>query len=285
MNHAAFIHPNRSHPSSISIRPVAIGLLVAGLLCGASLRADTYSPPTNGLVGWWSGNGNATDSSGNGHNGTIQGEGFTPGLYGLAFASDSNKRVFVSDSAGFQITGSLTIAAWVNMSSPSYIILQRGDNRPGLDPFTLGGDGAGRMGIQIDDASDNGIYLSAPMALNQWVQVTGTLDGSTGDLRVYLNGVLSAETTTTIRPFANLDPSQIPGIGIGNNPSSSNFPFVGTIDEVLLYNRALSPTEVAGLVPEPGTLSIALGAGLFLVGKCLKRGMRSAECGTAVLKG
>ena len=257
--------------------PCLAAVVVAGILGGIALpcAAQIYTPPQNGLVGWWSGNGDATDSSGNGHNGTIQGEGFTTGLYGQAFASDSNQRVFIPDSAGFQLTGSLTIAAWINMTSPSYIILQRGDERPGLDPWQLSGNGQGAMGINIEDASDNAAYAYATIPLNQWVQVTGTLDASTGDLRFYIDGVLASELFTSIRPFANLDPTQNPGVGLGNNPQSDiNFPFVGSIDEVLLYNRALSPEEVASLVPEPGTASMLVFGGLLMLGVRQLRGRK-----------
>jgi hypothetical protein len=279
-------------PSQLSIlisnRPALAACIVTGLLSGVSIsaRADVpYAPPTNGLVGWWSGNGNATDSSGNGHDGTVQGEGFTTGLYGLAFASDSNERVFIPDSPAFQLTNSLTIAAWVKMTSPSYAILFRGDSRAGNDPWVLGGNGAGKIGIQIEDTTDTAAYAAADVPLNEWIHVAGTFDGDTGDLRFYINGVLATELFTSIKPFGPLDPNLAPGVAIGNTETSINFPFVGSIDEVLLYDRALSPNEIAGLVPEPGTASIAFGAGLFLIGRRLKRGMRSAECGTAVLKG
>ena len=65
----------------------------------------------------------------------------------------------------------------------------------------------------------------------EWEQVTVTLDGSTGDMRLYFNGNLVAEDFTTLRPFGALDPTMEPGIG---NTPTYDFPLIGSIDEVVL---------------------------------------------------
>lgn len=206
-----------------------------------------YSPPSVGLVAWWRGDGNADDSAGS-HNGTLQGGmGFTTGMFGQAFAGGSNKRVLVPDSPDFELTTSVSIGAWVNIQANGYTVLLRGDDRPGLDPYALSMDGANNMGFQITDATGAAKSIFAPIPFNVWVQVTATLDDSTGDMRLYFNGNLVAEAFTTIRPFGALDPTQNPGIGIGNTPTY-DFPFMGAIDEVVLYQRALSPSEVMSLV-------------------------------------
>lgn len=245
-------------------------LLLAGSVLGliaATPAWAQYSPPSSGLVAWWRGNGDATDSSGNGYNGTmLGGMGFTSGVFGQAFAGNSNQRMFVNDNPAFQLTSSLSIGAWVNISA-GYAVLQRGDSRGGNDPYQLSGDNAGHMVFQIQhDPDTSGKLLSASIPLHQWVQVTATLDGATGDMRLYLNGNLAAEDSTTIRPFAALNSTLSPGIAIGNTASDGDFPLVGGIDEVLLYNRALSPAEVMSLVPEPGSGALyTFGAGLLWV--------------------
>jgi concanavalin A-like lectin/glucanase superfamily protein len=226
-------------------------------LCSLTPPVQAYSPPTAGLVGWWSGNNNALDSSGNGHNGIIQpGISFAPGVFGQAFVTGSG-RVSIPDGPAFELTSSLTIGAWMNMANNSFAVLYRGDDRPGLDPYGLSGNGGGLMGLQIVDATDAGVYLPTAIPLNEWVHVAGTLDGSTGDMKLYLNGVLVAQTTTAIRPFG---PLLGPGVAIGNT-ATHEFPFSGLIDEVVLYNRALSPGEVMSLVPEPGSAAL-LGCGV-----------------------
>jgi Concanavalin A-like lectin/glucanases superfamily len=256
--------PQPASPPRASVRLWHLAVTWVFLATCLPAWAD-YAPPTAGLVAWWRGNGDATDSSGNGYNGTmLGGMGFTSGVFGQAFAGNSNQRMFVNDNPAFQLTSSLSIGAWVNVSA-GYAVLQRGDSRGGNDPYQLSGDNAGHMVFQIQhDPDTSGKLLSASIPLHQWVQVTATLDGATGDMRLYLNGNLAAEDSTTIRPFAALNSTLSPGIAIGNTASDGDFPLVGGIDEVLLYNRALSPAEVMSLVPEPGSaMLLSVFAGLL----------------------
>jgi hypothetical protein len=77
--------------------------------------------------------------------------------------------------------------------------------------------------------------------LDQWIHVAGILDDTTGTMSLYTNGVLAVQVSTSVRPFAELLPDQSPGIGIGNlNDGGNNFPFCGEIDEIALYDRALT---------------------------------------------
>jgi hypothetical protein len=199
------------------------------------------------MVGWWRANGDAKDSSGHGFDGTLQGGmDFTTGISGQAFATGSGRRVYIPDNPAFYLT-SLTMAAWVNPSEFGYTILIRGDDRPGLDPYLIGLF-KNAFGIQIVDSSGTPASLWAPNSLpmNQWTHVAASLDGASGDMRVYQNGVLVAETNTTIRPFGALDPSATPGLALGN-VQSADYPFVGSVEEVLLYSRVLSPDEIQQL--------------------------------------
>ena len=78
--------------------------------------------------------------------------------------------------------------------------------------------------------------------------VAATLDDATSLMSIYINGALSAQTTTDVRPFATLPSSGSPGVGIGNaNGTSTNDPFNGQIDELSVYNRALTAGEILGI--------------------------------------
>jgi hypothetical protein len=68
-----------------------------------------------------------------------------------------------------------------------------------------------------------------------------------------MDGNLVAQKSTTVTPRLQLDPRQLPGIGIGNDPSAYDFPWFGDIEEVVLYSRALSAAEVASLAAGPCT--------------------------------
>jgi hypothetical protein len=90
--------------------------------------------------------------------------------------------------------------------------------------------------------------MFSPISFHQWHQVTATLDGQSHQLSLYIDGALVGQKTTTVVPLLALDPSQVPGIGIGNVQDAFDFPFLGSIDEVLLYDHALTPEERATVV-------------------------------------
>jgi len=211
--------------------------------------AGCVSPPSN-MVAWWPGDDNANDIQG-GHNGTLQGTAtFAPGLVTQAFSfSASNDAVLVPDSPAFAITQDLTLDTWINVVAfPRFMeIVMRGDSRNFLDPYDLAAhDGVVRF--HIEDANGNAVNLEAPITSGHWLHVAGTLENATGTMTLYVNGAVVNQTTTTIRPFGDLDPTQNPGIGIGNLQDASGQGFDGLIDEVEIFNRALSQSEIQSIV-------------------------------------
>jgi len=211
--------------------------------------AGCVSPPSN-MVAWWPGDDNANDIQG-GHNGTLQGTAtFAPGLVTQAFSfSASNDAVLVPDSPAFAITQDLTLDTWINVVAfPRFMeIVMRGDSRNFLDPYYLAAhDGVVRF--HIEDANGNAVNLEAPITSGHWLHVAGTLENATGTMTLYVNGAVVNQTTTTIRPFGDLDPTQNPGIGIGNLQDASGQGFDGLIDEVEIFNRALSQSEIQSIV-------------------------------------
>jgi hypothetical protein len=210
-----------------------------------------YTPPPTGLVGWWRGEDNAYDSAG-GQNGLLIGVKFEAGVVGQAFSFAGNpNRVLIPDSPNFELTNSLSIAAWVYPKANSWHVLER---TCGFAPacklaaYTFGMDNAGKFIFEIsNDISGAKERVSAPIEFSHWTQVTATLDGVQGEMRLYLAGVLVAKKVTSVRPIGALDPALQPGIAIGNTPAGGGYPFIGLVDEVLLYSRSLSPAEVTGL--------------------------------------
>jgi hypothetical protein len=78
--------------------------------------------------------------------------------------------------------------------------------------------------------------------------VAGTLNGATGEQKLYINGVEVASQVTDRRPLAELDPNFGAGIGIGNTNSTYPEYLPGIIDEVRITSGALSPEQ---LLPPP----------------------------------
>ncbi|EEF58209.1 Immunoglobulin I-set domain protein [Pedosphaera parvula Ellin514] len=222
-------------------------------------KSTNASQPANlpGLISRWSGENNALDDVG-GHDGTLQGGvSYTQGKVGDAFLIDGETgKIIVPDSPAFELTDSLTISCWLFINrNNGGVIFFRGDARPGLDPYALGTDGNGSIAFHIGSATDNE-DLFAPITSGEWNFVTAVLDGTTGLMKIYINASLVAQTTTTVRPLGPLDPALTPGIGIGNVADFNLFTFDGAIDEMSLYNRALTQAEIKFLFGANSRLTI-----------------------------
>src|SRR6266566_1442147 len=232
----------------------SLGLLVvAGLTVGQVALAGTvayyrFGDGTNGSTA--TGSNTILDSSGNGLKGTPFGSVVytsnvpvsavpqTGATNSLSLSFDgSTGRIFIPDYPLLAITNSLTLEAFINVPAPIVggccgggQIIFRGDDRVALDPYSLTVIGT-NVAIAVTDASNNSFSLLAPITLNRWHHVAGTLDGNTGDIRLYIDCALVAANNTSIRPFASLTgPNH--GLGIGN-VQSVNYSeyFKGLIDE------------------------------------------------------
>ncbi|MDB5324467.1 MAG: Immunoglobulin I-set domain protein [Phycisphaerales bacterium] len=215
------------------------------------------------------------DSSGNGLSGTpvssptySTNKPTTPFANNLSMSFNGSSWGAIADNAKFELTHSLTVEAFVNPAEVrnqgvGQYILFRGDDRSALDPYTL--QVQVRSGVPVfifavTNATGGTEFVSAPIpAMNQWYEVAGTLDDATGALKIYVNDVLQATTTTTVRPFGTLDSSQSPGLAIGNL-QSGNYgdasKFHGLIDEVRISDQALSSSQLLQTTPEPTVLSL-----------------------------
>jgi sugar lactone lactonase YvrE len=210
----------------------------------------------DGLVSWWTADNTAADLKGL-NNATLNATylsnvTYAAGMVGQAFNfDDPHDRAQVADSDSLKFTGSFSIEGWVlaRAFNPtlSGMILFRGDDRGGLDPYSLSIEPNGTLRFQVTNASNVSASVSTPIPLAQFLHVAATLDDATGTMKLYLNGTLAAQTVTTIRPFRDLDPTSHPGLGIGNLQNVPYEPFNGLIDELSVYNRALTAGEVQGI--------------------------------------
>jgi hypothetical protein len=180
------------------------------------------------------------------------------GKVGQAFSFDGvNDRISVPDDEAFELTRSISVEAWIAPTAypaegTRLLILFRGDNRIGLDPYAFQVWPDGRIGFYVASGTAlTELVSSTSVPLNTFSHVAGTLDDATGEMRVYIDGVLRGSTTTAVRALGDLDSASHPGIGIGNHGSfpntSYNYPFAGRIDELALYNRSLTMTEIQNI--------------------------------------
>ena len=218
------------------------------------------------------------DSSGNGNNGTlVNGPGWTTdtpftyaGNHALSF-DGTNDYVSVPDSASLDVTGAITVEAWLKPNTVS----ASADWRAVVYKLHASGTDKGGYGL-IAETDQSAVYFftesggvafaGADLTLDAWNHVAGTLD-ATGYMALYVNGVLkdSGIVGTAYLPHQTDRP-----LYIGGNPDNDGFApyeFAGNIDEVRILSRALSAGEVLSdyqhsIVPEPGTLVLLAAGGL-----------------------
>ncbi len=176
------------------------------------------------------------DLSGNGNTGTATGATWTTGEFGNALSfNGSSSMVSINDAASLDLTSGMTLEAWVYPTSLSStwsdVIFKSGDVY-----FLMGSTPTSQFPDVGGSFTANNSYGTAALAINTWSHLAGTYDGTT--LKLYLNGnlVSSVSVSGTI-------PTSTGALSIGGDSGSGQY-WTGKIDEVRVYNRALSATEV-----------------------------------------
>jgi hypothetical protein len=224
--------------------------------------------PDQNLVAYWpidelSGTA-VLDNSGNGHDGVMTGNAQrTRGVSGNALLNKGrNSGIDVPDNSAFELTNGFTLSMWVRIDgwiSGQGLVFFRGDSRPGYDPYLLAVDYPGKtLRFQIQDnatsrAGGNVDSVKAPVDSGVWFQVTAVFDTKNDikTLALFIDGKLIEQKVTAIAPFAQLDVTQRPGLGIGHHAmrGSNDYGFLGAVDEVKIYSTALSPVETPIVTP------------------------------------
>jgi hypothetical protein len=193
----------------------------------------------------------AYDSSGNGNNGNlVNGPTWVDGKFGKALSFDGvNDYVEANDSIG--TFSYLTIAAWFKLNSlpSSYATIYfNGDGSGGNDiHLAITSDGAIFSRADAPSECDISIWKSSSglVSPGNWYHVVVVFDTVNDVKKVYLNGTLVQNVTYTCSiPTANYKDE----IGRAyDNSFLNNWYFNGVIDEVRIYNRALSDVEIQAL--------------------------------------
>jgi len=196
-----------------------------------------------GLVAYHPFNGNANDESGNGHHGTIVGATLTTDRFGVpnsAFHFGGNgEHIEVPHSADLNLTSGYTLAAWVNFEVGGIIRPRIVDKTSCI--FYMDDTSAVRA-LNLSGSGDPPLDVaSGPKNLvaGQWYFVAGTYDLQMW--RLYVNGAPVGQLVQTAPVQVNTDPLEI-----GKKPTGFDA-FKGIIDDVRIYNRALSDTEIMAL--------------------------------------
>lgn len=204
--------------------------------------------PPNGLVSWFAGEQNSLDSKSNNH-GTLQnGATHANGKVGRAFSFDgADDHVSVPNSTSLDVIGDqLTLEAWVNPTTVS------GDRQILSMASSTGIPNGRKYGLFIQNGflgfevrTANGYYGTMPttgaITPGVWTHVAGVYNGS--QVTWYVNGVSAGSSPLTGNIVSNGGNFTIGQFAVAGASS-----FQGAIDEVGVYNRELSPTELMSIV-------------------------------------
>ena len=235
---------------------------VLGLGLALTSVADADDPS---LVGWWkldeTSGLTAADSSLFGNDGILTSGEWTNGVVGGALEFDgTDGYISVPSSSSLQLTSALTIAGWIKANS--------WDSGNDVDPIARKGEGNpnnyqlavvdGRATFYLDggEADDDGFVGNTPLNTDQWYHIAATWDGVA--VRIYVDGVVDN------------DPSDSRGDAIGTDTRpfylggrSGADLFDGTLDDIRLYNRALSEAEIKSLAARPKAWNPSPNDGIF----------------------
>jgi hypothetical protein len=216
-----------------------------------------------GLVGYWNfeegGGQTAYDKSGNNDNAMLGSSSsadssdpvFAPGHdasgengTGMQF-DGANDYVNAGAGSSLDITGAITLAGWFKLddTNATGCLFGKGVglNTNGNYGYMITYSNTGYLYFD-NYSTDTRDYLGYAFSDTNWHYVVGTWDGTSNDngKKLYLDGALVASSNTTFTAMGSTSYDFM--IGKGSSPNV--FPFRGSIDEVRVYNRALSADEV-----------------------------------------
>ena len=217
-------------------------------------RAGTQAacgPARNGLVAFWTGDGHAKDSLGK-HHGTIQGNvKYTTSRNGKAngaFSFNGKKgSVKILDKPELDTDFAFTLSAWVNLRAYED---SNGVRGPIVSKWSDYGLSFVRDGRAVFFVSENfaqkkyeSLLSKAVIPKNAWTHLAGTFDR--GTVKLYINGRLEVSRVST--KVKRLDPAENKNDDVLIGAQYNTNAFNGALDDVGIWNRALSDVEMAAI--------------------------------------
>jgi hypothetical protein len=211
--------------------------------------SGTATPEMNALYAF---EGNALDTSGSGNDGTATALSYVTGKVGAQAAQFNGTSSYVSIPRSVQ--DDFTVAMWVKTTNTAGTAGTQWWNGKGLVDGEVNGSGAdwgtaivnGKFVLGVGSTGgDTTVASSVNINDGTWHHVAATRNNTSGAMAVYVDGVLRGSGTgpTGSRTFP-------PNLRIGSLQTGNNF-LNGALDDVRLYDRILSATEIAGLVAPP----------------------------------
>ncbi|MFD7733549.1 LamG-like jellyroll fold domain-containing protein [Kitasatospora phosalacinea] len=184
------------------------------------------------------------------------GTGATPGAAGhlggaLSFNGNAQSGYAQTEAAVLDTSKSYTVSAWVLFDGTPNTRVAVSQNGPDYFSYTLGVGMAGgtdphwSFKIQTDaagaDATSTSVNSAALATTGQWTHLTGVYDKASGAIRLYVNGVSAG---SALVPSSVWDGHSTVQIGRDRWNKLWSAPWAGSVDEVKMWDRALTPAEI-----------------------------------------
>jgi hypothetical protein len=219
-------------------------------------------------------NGATSDSSENGLTGVVIGRApFVEAMVGRGVNLNGvSQAIDVGDPVALRLVGSMTISAWIRprdyLDNDNAVVSNLNAVGRGFQLDVTTDEGAPAIGFKLTDESGRRMarYGRTRLRRNQWYHIAGVYDAREQTLNVYLNGrpdngclrgqVTPQQRISGVQTF----------IGARGYPVSEHF--TGIVDDVKIYSRALSPSEIAVDVDGIDLPAFAIPSGNGFTGAC-----------------
>jgi hypothetical protein len=243
---------------------LTFSLALLTLLCtSAHAQLPSYLP-ADGLVAWWPFNGNANDESGNGNDGVVNGATLTEDRFGngsRSYSFDGSQKIETSltqiTSMNAAMDFDFSVSVWIeaNIAGENLyrsIVSKTNGISNRFAEFNLQIDNSNELDFFFGNGNSSEYALSYwpnnPVETNTWIHLAMIYQG--GEVFFYRDGVYLNSATVSQR-YLGEDPVVI-GWYLNDDPSYTEGTFfLGKIDDLAIYNRALSSQEVQDLFAAP----------------------------------
>jgi hypothetical protein len=249
---------------------VILILFVLVLFVFISCKKDESNPaepetlPTKGLITYYPFNGNANDESGNGNNGIVHTAVITADRFGnvnKAYSfNGTSSYIEVPDNPILRFNNNFSISLWVSLTNPyrlnyNMTLLGKSLGSTYRDSYTIytgfwsGGVKSTCTGSGTISGGEEGIVSTFSLYISTWYNITWSFDKTSNQQSLYINGNLIKSQSISY----SIDYDDHP-LAIGRGLINGNFAefLDGKLDDIRIYNRTLSGTEIQQLYHEGG---------------------------------
>ena len=229
-----------------------------------TIRRDAVEAGSAAAYGFEEGIGDTTaDGTGHGFSGTLaNGPVWTSGIFGLGLALDGiDDYVSLGNPAALQLTGSMTLSGWINADTfpfdDAVVVSKRTGGDLGFQLDVTRDTGPRTIGFKLTDSLGERMwrYGRTALATNTWYHIAGVYDAASQTLRVYLNG--QSDDGVSVGTVTGSQRDSPDDVTIGRRSGVTGYEFAGLVDNIRIYDRALTAAEIqADMLTPAGMISV-----------------------------